>query len=346
MPVYVGDNLAHWPCGATAAPGYLSGPCLCKMLQNARAAMPEPILHHYPLSPFSEKVRLAFGLKDMAYRSVTVPVWMPKPELMPLTGGYRRTPVLQFGADIYCDTLLILQVIERLRPEPSLSPAGTEGLASALGWWAEKFTFMPTVCLTSSLIGDRFPPELIEERKPFFGVDLNKDATLKDQALYRQRLHAHLHWLGQMLQDGRPFLLGDAAGAADLAAYHPVWFARKNGGADADALLPLAPLLAWYGRVGAIGHGHPAEMSGAEALAIARAASPVASDLPAGFNDPSGSRAGHRVTVTPDDTGRDPVAGVLVASSASDVVISRTDPDVGPVQLHFPRAGFEVVPAS
>ncbi len=307
--------------------------------------MPDVILHHYPLSPFSEKTRLAFGLKDLAYRSVTVPVWMPKPELVPLTGGYRRTPVLQVGADIYCDTLLILRVIERLQPSPSLFPNGTEGIASALGWWMEKFTFMPSVCLTTSLIGEHFPAELIEERKPFFGIDLNKAATLKDQALYRQRLHAHLHWLGQMLQNGRPFLLGDAPGAADLAAYHPIWFARKNGGAAADALLPLAPLLAWYDRVGAIGHGRPSEMSGTEALAVARAAEPVAPGFESSGSDPSGCSVGDRVTVTPDDTGRDPVAGVLVACSADEVVVSRDDADVGRVHLHFPRAGFDVVPA-
>src|SRR5689334_19212590 len=36
----------------------------------------------------------------------------PRPELMPMTGGYRRTPVLQIGADIYCDTQLILRVLK------------------------------------------------------------------------------------------------------------------------------------------------------------------------------------------------------------------------------------------
>jgi glutathione S-transferase len=307
--------------------------------------MSDIILHHYPLSPFSEKIRLALGLKDLSYRSVTIPVWMPKPELMPLTGGYRRTPVLQIGADIYCDTLLILQVIERLQPEPSLYPDGTEGLAAALGWWAEKFTFMPAICLTASLIGEHFPAALIEERKPFFGIDLSKEAMLKEQALNRQRLQAHLHWLGQMLQDGRPFLLGDAAGAADLAAYHPLWFARKNAGAAADALLPLAPLRAWYDRVGAIGHGHPSEIPAAEALGVARAADPAPAGLPNDCSDPSGCQPGDWVTVTPDDTGRDPVTGLLVACSPREVVISREDPAIGQVHLHFPRAGFDVVPA-
>ena len=29
---------------------------------------------------------------------------MPKPNLTALTGGYRKTPVLQIGADIYCNS--------------------------------------------------------------------------------------------------------------------------------------------------------------------------------------------------------------------------------------------------
>ena len=62
--------------------------------------MPEIILHHYPTSPFSEKIRRIFGYKKLAWRSVEIPRSAPKPDLMPLTGGYRRTPVMQIGADI------------------------------------------------------------------------------------------------------------------------------------------------------------------------------------------------------------------------------------------------------
>jgi len=62
--------------------------------------MSEVILHHYPMSPYAEKTRRALGIKKLAWRSVTIPVIMPKPDLMPLTGGYRKTPVMQIGADI------------------------------------------------------------------------------------------------------------------------------------------------------------------------------------------------------------------------------------------------------
>ena len=62
--------------------------------------MTDLILHHYPNSPFAEKVRVTLGIKQLAWKSVIIPNMMPKPDLMPLTGGYRKTPVLQVGADV------------------------------------------------------------------------------------------------------------------------------------------------------------------------------------------------------------------------------------------------------
>ena len=75
--------------------------------------MPDLILHHYPQSPVAEKVRVVLGIKNVAWRSVQIPRLPPKPDLMPLTGGYRRTPVLQVGADVYCDSQCIIRELER-----------------------------------------------------------------------------------------------------------------------------------------------------------------------------------------------------------------------------------------
>src|SRR5271156_5946235 len=124
--------------------------------------MSEIILHHYETSPYSEKIRLAFGIKDLAWSSVQIPPIMPKPNLMPLTGGYRKTPVMQIGADIYCDTQLILREIERRHPEPAID--AVPGLSDALAWWAEKSLFTPVVFVVFSTIGDRVPESFKEDR--------------------------------------------------------------------------------------------------------------------------------------------------------------------------------------
>jgi len=303
---------------------------------------PAIILHQYQRSPFSEKVRLALGLKGLSFYDVTIPARLPKPELMPLTGGYRRTPVLQVGADIYCDTLAILRQIERMHPAPSLFPAGTEAVATALGAWIEKASFVPAIGLVRAVSEAPLDPAINKDRQAFFGFAIDKPAMVAQLPVFLQRLTLHIDWLRHMMADGRNFLLGDQPGAADLAAFHPLWFIRQNGGPVAGAALPgLAALRAWYERVAGFGHGRPIPLPAADALGIAAAADPASLDDP-----PSalpGFQLGDEVSVTPDDTGRDPVRGTLLAASRDTIVLGRTDPVVGRVNVHFPRAGFDVV---
>ena len=97
----------------------------------------EIILHHYPASPVSEKVRVALGIKKLAWRSVEIPRVPPKPDVLPLTGGYRRTPFMQVGADIYCDSHCILRELQRRHREPDFFPGHSEGVTWALGRWAD-----------------------------------------------------------------------------------------------------------------------------------------------------------------------------------------------------------------
>lgn len=300
------------------------------------------ILHHYGISLFSERVRLALGLKGVPWRSVDIPAMMPKPDLLPLTGGYRRTPVMQIGADIYCDTLLILAELERRHPEPSLYPEYSQGIAKAISWWADKSIFPPSLGVLAAMVGRNIPKDFVAERKAF-GFPLDADEA--DALLHRhvQQGATHFGWLAEMLDDGRPFLLGSSPSAADLAAYCPVWLLKSRVGAKAEAMLRLTPLNDWYGRVTAIGHGSPEAMTAGDALALAYETKP--DDLAAARGtDPSGLQIGSEVIVTPDDTGRDPVRGRLLAADAQHLTLRCEHPRVGEVNVHFPRAGFDVTP--
>jgi glutathione S-transferase len=306
--------------------------------------MSEIILHHYPLSPYSEKTRLALGLKGLSWRSVDVPVWTPRPKLTPMTGGYRRIPILQIGAEFYCDTLLILRVIDGLSSPNSLYPVGQEGMIKAFCWWIEKSSFMNAVCLTIGNMEGKLPNELIEERRPFFGVNLEPSELLPKRGTYLQRVNAHTHWLGEILADGRKFIFGQNATAADFAAYHPIWFARQNGGPEIEALLPVSVIGPWYDRVTAIGHGEVTDMTPEDAIEIAKKAQPIEAKDWSSEGQNVGLKPGDWVSVTPDDYGN-PVFGSLLAWKAEEVVIWHEDPSVGRVNLHFPRAGFDVRPA-
>jgi glutathione S-transferase len=305
--------------------------------------MTDIILHHYETSPYSEKVRLGLGLKGLSWASVEIPVIMPKPKLTALTGGYRKTPVLQIGADIYCDSQLIMRELERRHSSPSFYPTG-RGTADALAWWAEKTMFTPAASLAFAKRPDTLPVGFLEDRAKFSGRNIDPAAMLAAVPNVLDQLRAHLDWLDQMLADGRPFLQGSAAGLADLAAYHPVWFLQQKFGAAAAPLDGLPRLLSWAERIAAIGHGTRSQMTAEKALDLARAATSIASAT-ADPRDPVGRKLGQTVTVTADDTGRDPVVGELVASDVHEIVIRRSDREVGEVCVHFPRAGFVVAAA-
>src|SRR5216684_6921399 len=304
--------------------------------------MPEAILHHYQLSPYSEKIRLALGLKALSWRSVEIPVWTPRPKLTPMTGGYRRTPVLQIGAEFYCDTLLILHVIEKWGTSGALYPKGQEGLAKAFGWWIEKGSFMNAVCLTIGNMGGKIPQELVDERRPLFGVNLDPEALRPKRAMYLQRVNAHLAWLAEVLSDGRKFILGKNPSAADLSAYHPIWFARQNGGPEIAELIAFPRVVdPWYARVAALGHGKHTDMTPDEAIEVAHVNQPNETDGWSSEAQDVGIRRGNSVSVTPDDYGN-PVHGNILAWTADEIVIQHEDPSVGKVNLHFPRVGFDV----
>lgn len=82
--------------------------------------MPDLILHHYPMSPFSEKIRAMLGYAGLGWQSVTVREMPPRPKLELLTGGYRKIPVAQIGADVFCDTRTIDREIAALGNKPEL----------------------------------------------------------------------------------------------------------------------------------------------------------------------------------------------------------------------------------
>ena len=131
--------------------------------------MPEILLHQYASSPFAEKIRVCLGIKGLAWGAVDQPVIMPKPELVALTGGYRRIPVMQIGADIYCDSQLIVRELERRFPELTLFPAGDSGLIQATALWTDRVVFQTAVAIIFGGLGDKVPEAFIKDREALRG---------------------------------------------------------------------------------------------------------------------------------------------------------------------------------
>lgn len=300
--------------------------------------MPDILFHQYDSSPFSEKVRVCLGIKKMAWAAVDQPVIMPKPELVALTGGYRRIPVMQIGADIYCDSQLIVRELERRFPEPTLFPQGDHGLAHANAMWSDRALFQAAVAIIFGGRGDKVPAAFINDRAALSGRPFDPAAMQAAVPHMEAQLRAHVALLSDQLADGRKFLTGDRAGLVDANGYYNLWFIRSAFPPAASLFENMAHVAEWLERVKTIGHGERSTVSREAALDVARTSEPITCTVA----PRDAELEGKRVTVAADDYGRDAVAGVLVGSSEHHVSISREDPLTGQVVVHFPRIGFSV----
>ncbi len=301
----------------------------------------ELILHHYETSPFSEKVRVALGLKKATWRSVEIPSMMPKPDFVPLTGGYRRTPALQIGADVYCDTQIMLAEIERRLAAPSMIPVGAEGAVWAVNWWADRLFFQTTVPIIFGTIGEHVPEAFLKDREQLSGRPFDPNLMKAAVEPMKGQWRAQAGWLNtQLAASASGWLSGPAPTLADAATYMNFWFLGRNLEPLVEALTAGMPhIRPWRERVKALGHGTPIPLSSTEALDIARASSP-AQPPPHDPADPLAANPGDAVFVMADDYGRDRVEGLLVAANPERIVIARNHDRTGDLHVHFPRAGY------
>jgi glutathione S-transferase len=306
------------------------------------------------MSPFAEKVRLMLGHKQLTWKSVMVPSIAPKPDVVALTGGYRKTPFLQIGNDVFCDTSLIATVLEHLAPTPSLFPEGQKGLNRTVAQWADStlfwtamgYNFQPAG-LAQAFAG--VPPEAAKA----FGADraamstgLTRIRPADGAAAYKsylRRLSDMLHEQGGLT----PYLLGSAPSLADFAAYHPLWFTQNRVPALASIFDATPAVKDWLARMAAIGHGHMVKSNAAEAIAVSASASSATVQKSIEFfpddevfQDEHGIALGADVTIAAESFGPEATLGTLVAATRTRYTLLRTDERAGTVRVHFPRVGY------
>ncbi|MEE3925078.1 glutathione S-transferase family protein [Pseudomonas viridiflava] len=307
--------------------------------------MSELILHHYPTSLFAEKARLMLGFKGLSWRSVTIPSIMPKPDLTALTGGYRRTPVLQVGADIYCDTALMARRLEQEKASPAFYPEGQEFTVASLAAWGDSVLFMHAVSLVfqPESLAVRFakvPPEaakaFVADRSSLF---TGGSATRMSAEQAKHQWPALMARLELQLSRNGDFLFGEPS-IADFSVAHTLWFLKQTP-VTAPFVDNYPGVSAWLGRVLGFGHGAHSDLTSAEAIEIARNATPAALPEEA-FVDPNGFKAGDQVAISATDYGVDSVEGELVFAGTEELILRREDDRAGVVHVHFPRLGFKI----
>lgn len=305
--------------------------------------MTDIILHHYWPSTVAEKVRTSLGIKKLQWRSVEIPRLPPKPQLTPLTGGYRRTPVMQIGADIYCDSRCIIEEINARFPENSSIADADLATRSIINRWGEVDVFNSGAGAVISDLMENLPPEWVEDR-----LRLYYGPTKKPDELAAERLHlvsqcrVLFSWVEQLLNDTRPYLLGQRPDTADSSVYYVVWAMRNNFSGGPELFIEFPLLTAWADRVEAIGYGEHSDMSADEALRIARDYTP---DTPETDDprDPQGLRPGTKVSVRPAGDGGDPdVVGEVVLLRTDRIALRHHSAEAGDIVIHFPRLGYHV----
>lgn len=305
--------------------------------------MSDLILHHYELSPFSEKIRRVLAFKKLPWTAVRAPAVMPKPDVVALTGGYRKIPLLQVGNHVYCDTALIARVLEARAPSPTLYPTP---MAHALAEWFDNTVFenvAPMVARPTRF--DEAMRLMTQDELVKVGEDRKamRDETRRKLPGYkvaRAQLDVYLARVDETVGKSA-FLLGASPCIVDFSAYHPAWLLEKIA---PEPLAPYANVRAWMERVAAITGPEPAPLSSEDALGVCKAA-PSTWTPGEAFVEVAGMKVDEPVTVRANDYGCDPVKGTLAHSAPNEVVLRREDPRAGVVFVHFPRIGYEVAPA-
>lgn len=304
--------------------------------------MHELILYHYPMSPFGEKARAMLGYAGLPWQSVTVKEMPPRPVLDVLAGGYRKIPVAQLGADVFCDTRTVAREIARLSGKSELILDQQPEEVQAFVRETDLKVFLACVIAASD---GRMLKKLIRETSLINAFRFLKDriamgrgsrvkALKGPQA--KARVLAHMAQMESMLD--QDFLFGPSPCIADFSAYHSLWFVCDLAGKP--WLRDYPRVAGWMQRMKAFGHGQPADITGDQALDTARNSDPrmlaAASDH---------SLTGQNVDVAPDDYGRDPVRGLLLFSNGQTTILKREHARTGTVHVHFPAQGFVITPA-
>jgi glutathione S-transferase len=313
------------------------------------------ILHHYDFSPFSEKIRTLLGHKNAHYKVVNIPIIMPKPYLVSLTGGYRKTPVLQHNNHIYCDTRLMARVIDEQFGDESIFAPQLSLTTNTLAQWADQHLFSVAVALVFSAAGfeafrksvpEKFVEDFVNDRAKMrvggSGLSMHANTALQLIPIYLQQME-------QQLKNAGPYICGEHISIADFSIYHCLWFINNNAGVrgllkGCGLLKGYQNLNQWFETMKAIGHGSHTSIDAIAAIEMAHSAQKVLFSNDE-FLVVNGFGFGERVEIVPTDYGIAPVTGELIISKTDEIAIKRIDEIAGEVYVHFPRVGYKMVRA-
>lgn len=299
------------------------------------------ILHHYEMSPFSEKIRSMLGYTQLSWQSAITREMPPRPQVAKLAGGYRKIPVAQFGADVFCDSRIIASEIATMANKPLLALENCSPEIQAFVQKVDLEVFF--ACIMAG--GSKRLREKVRQNLSWLDIarfawdriNMGRSAQVKMPG-FREAMPIvvkHLQQMEGLIQ--QEFLFGSEPCHGDFSAYHSLWFMRDLG--EKRIINDYPKTLAWMDRMKAFGHGQRTEISAEAAHQQAKDAQPRA--IAPEFQQDA--MIGKQVSIAPSDYGRDATTGKLVASMPQRWILAREDSGLGVVHVHFPKAGFALV---
>jgi glutathione S-transferase len=308
--------------------------------------------HWYPQSPFAQKIVAILNYKKLDYKLVQISMMEPRPLRRPLDANYPKTPILQIGNQVFCDTKAIIAELESRYPEPSLYPPLKHS-----GQSSKTLAFGMTNLLDTSIFAavptqfnlDVIPLALLEDRAKMKGngkFDVAKTKAL--QPYLKLELQAQLDRLTAGLVRGQWILDTETPSDSDFSLFMITFFLNMViNDAWTKEHYPL--LVEHFERMVVLTLPDRADtmpqISAEDALQIAKvqqAPHSVSTSL-----SPSAqgiARIGQKVSVTPLDMGKTPAVGELAALTSDRVVLRINDDRTGDVYVHFPLTAYVVVP--
>lgn len=297
---------------------------------------PAIILHHYNASPYAEKSRAMLGYAGIAWQSMISPSVPPRPALDPLAGGYRRIPVMQIGADIFCDTKLIAEEVAAISGDASLRPKSVDPSLAAFVEFAETDVFfsvvnsVPPKKVLTTLLKTAGPIGMFKFIKDRAGIAKTSNTRMPSKKRAADILSSFFEQLEQQLSN-TPYLTGDQPSYTDFAAYCPLWFLNSL---NQNPLAQSSHAQQWFEHMLKFSVPATQQLTRQQAFEAAKA-EPRA--LPDSIDD---AKLGQVVDVAPSDYARDAVTGELVACTANRWILKRTTEHFGDIHIHCPQQGF------
>ena len=297
------------------------------------------ILHQYDISPFSQKAQKMLGLKGLAWQSIEMPMIAPKPHIEALTGGYRGTPVLQIGGDVYVDNWMIARALDYVSPETPLINARGPLSDGALYAWGERL-FTPLLHSALAAYKDQWDADFLADRKRVF-PDVDFDALEVRDVERLSQIRAYLGAINAELNQREGFLGGERADSWDVHAWGLVWMI-KSALPEVSSVVDCCPvLMQWYEQMTEIGTG-TREDAEIDVAWRALKSSEKRTLPPLDQDEPLNERVGRSVSVLPGSANRGGAQGRLVAVNHEQAVLA-VEPLPGvEAQVWFPRFGYHI----